>query len=172
MGIVYPPLGAPEVLDTLRQARRARLRGLELFAALAYPLSLDDAAAVERRLGLSRRQGTVALAASRLRLAEPNIREATPSQVEALAGSAPLEALKAMAAVARDRRARLSVRTYLQRLSNAGRHLNGSDLAKLGVAQGPAMGMVLRSLRAAELDGEVRSRSAAERFVRKLIKEK
>ena len=171
LAIIHPSLGTPEALDSLRQARRARLRGLELLAALTYPLSPDDAAAAQRRLGLSRRQATVALAASRLRLTEPNIRETTPSQIDALVGGAPLESLEAMAAVAKDRRARLNVRTYLQRLSFAGRHLNGDDLAKLGVPQGPAMGLVLRSLRAAELDGQVRSRAGAERFVKKLIKE-
>lgn len=171
LAIVHPALGAPRVFDRLRQARRAQLHGLELLAALTYPLSADDVASLERRLGLSRRQATVALAASRLRLTEPNIREASPSQTDALVGGAPQAALSAMAAIADDRRARLNLRTYLQRLGNVGTHLNGNDLARLGVAQGPAMGLVLRSLRAAELDGKVRSRAAAERFVRRLIKE-
>lgn len=167
---VHPALGVPDVIDALRKAGRARLRGLAVIGVLLYPLSPDEAASVAHRLALSRKQIAVAQAVPRLRLSEPNIREATPSEVDGLVGNAPPEALQAMASVASDTQARQSLRAYLRR-SAAPPWLNGRDLEALGIPQGPATGLALRSLRAAQLDGQVRSRAAAVTFVRKLAEE-
>jgi len=45
------------------------------------------------------------------------------------------------------------------------RLLGGDDLAALGYAPGPLFGRILRALEEAQLDGEVRTRADAERFV-------
>ena len=171
LGIVNPALGAPEVMLSLQRARGAALKGLALLGALLYSLSSYDAGAVASRLALSKKQEAVALAAPRLRYSEPNIRQGSPSDIDALAGSAPADALRAAAVVGSDVQARRAIGRYLNRLAVAGAHLKGEDLLALGVPQGPAMGIVLRSLRAAELDGRVKNKTAAVHLVQKLIEE-
>jgi len=171
LALVHPALGSKAVLDVLRRAHRTRLYYLALLGALTYPLSLEDAVSLERRLGFTKRQSSIALTTPRLRALERDIRSATPSQVHALMGGAPPPALTAVAGVSPDARIRKSIIQYFNRGLTRIPFLDGDDLLALGVPRGPAVGLVLRSLRAAQLDSKVRSRAGAERFVRRLIEE-
>jgi tRNA nucleotidyltransferase (CCA-adding enzyme) len=47
--------------------------------------------------------------------------------------------------------------------------LRGDDLIPLGVSKGPAIGEMLARLRAAKLDGVVRTRKHEESFVRRMV---
>ena len=58
------------------------------------------------------------------------------------------------------------VRGYLDELRHVRPLLGGNDLLALGVERGPAVGELLRALRRARLDGEVRSREDEVAFVR------
>jgi tRNA nucleotidyltransferase (CCA-adding enzyme) len=71
----------------------------------------------------------------------------------ALAGLAPL--------------AKLAAR-YLDEWRFVRTRLNGDDLLRLGVDPGPKVGLALRALRAAKLEGTVKSRGEEEAFVRAL----
>ncbi len=56
---------------------------------------------------------------------------------------------------------------YLRELRTMRAPLNGNDLRRLGIAPGPLLGQTLEALRAATLDGEVKSREEAEAWVRR-----
>ena len=58
---------------------------------------------------------------------------------------------------------------FLNELSRVETELRGEDILAMGVEQGPAVGELLRELKAARLDGAVTDRSGEERFVRELI---
>ncbi|MDA1173900.1 MAG: CCA tRNA nucleotidyltransferase, partial [Chloroflexi bacterium] len=62
---IHPALGASAITRALRSAARANLTGLELLAALMYPLSTSDVLSLTRRLSLSNQQETVAEANAR-----------------------------------------------------------------------------------------------------------
>ena len=162
-------LAAPEVRSALRRAGRRGLRGLALLGALTYPLPAERADAFRERIGAGRRQAQVMRAAVRLREAEQSIGEAMrPSETSAIVGSAPREAVEAASAAAASAPARRNLARYL----NAFRRrppLNGHELLALGVEPGPAVGAMLSALRNAVLDGVVRGRAQAERFVRERL---
>ena len=58
---------------------------------------------------------------------------------------------------------------FLDELSQVETELRGEDILAMGVEQGPAVGELLRKLKAARLDGAVTDRAGEERFVRELI---
>ncbi|MCH8062319.1 MAG: CCA tRNA nucleotidyltransferase [Chloroflexi bacterium] len=58
---------------------------------------------------------------------------------------------------------------FLDELSLVEPELRGEDILAMGVEQGPAVGELLRKLKAARLDGAVTDRAGEERFVRELI---
>jgi tRNA nucleotidyltransferase (CCA-adding enzyme) len=57
---------------------------------------------------------------------------------------------------------------YLRRGRSLRPILRGDDIIALGVPRGPAVGEMLARLRAAKLDGEVRTRNQEETLVRRL----
>ena len=158
-------LAAPEVRAALRRADARGLRGLALLGAVTYPLPAERADAFRERIGAGKRQAHVMRAIVRLREAEQALGEARrPSEASAIVGNAPREAVDAASAAA----ASASARRYLVRYLDASRRrspLDGHDLLALGVPPGPAVGAMLSVLRNADLDGVVRGRAQAERFV-------
>lgn len=60
---------------------------------------------------------------------------------------------------------------YLRHLRHLRPPLDGNDLKRLGIAPGPLLGQTLDALRAATLDGEVRTREEAESWVRQRLQE-
>ena len=159
-------LAAPEVRAVVRRADARSLRGLALLGALTWPLPAERADAFRERIGAGRREALVIRAVVRLREAEQALGAARrPSEVSAIGGVAPREAVEAASAAA----ASASARRNLARYMDASRRrppLNGHDLLALGVPPGPAVGAMLAALRKAVLDGLVRGRAQAERFVR------
>lgn len=166
---VEPGLAAPEVRAALRRADACGLRGFALLGALTYPLPVERADAFRERIGAGKRQAQVMRAVVRLRASEQALGQAQrPSAAAAIVGAAPREAVAAAARAAASAAARRNLARYL-RISRRHSPLGGHDLLALGVPPGPAVGGMLASLRNAVLDGAVRGRTQAERFVRERL---
>ena len=60
---------------------------------------------------------------------------------------------------------------YLNEWRHVKPRLNGRDLARLGVPQGPRVGLLLEQLRDARIDGEIFTREEEETFVRRLAEQ-
>lgn len=129
--------------DTPRLCRRLALTKAQCEATLATP----DAQAAARRLG-----------GANLRLSE------FVSTLE----SVPEATLWALAARSSGR-VRERVVDYLLRLRRVRPRLRGDDVIALGVPRGPKVGEVLVLLRAARLDGEVRTRRDEQQLVRRFL---
>ncbi len=162
-------IAAPEVRAVLRRADGRRLRGLALLGALTYPLPAERADAFRERIGATKRQSQVVRAVVRLREAEPRLAAAErPSRVSRIVGVAPREAVEAASIAAASAPARRNLARYLD-VSRRRSPLDGHDLLALGVPPGPAVGGMLTTLRNAVLDGAVRTRAQAQRFVRERL---
>ncbi len=162
-------LAAPEVRAALKRADARGLRGQVLLGALAYPLPAEPADAFRERIGAGKRQAQVMRAVVRLRESEPRLASATRvSRTSAIVGVAPREAVEAASAAAASASARRNLARYLD-ASRRRSPLDGHDMLALGVPPGPAVGAMLTSLRNAVLDGVVRGRTQAERFVRERL---
>jgi len=136
---------------------------------LIWPDRECEAAVLCKRLALTNRQRETVLALPVNRdLPSRLVASARMSEVAAQLAAVPPAAARAIAAMA-GAPARRIILDYLER----GRHikpvLNGDDVIALGVPRGPEVGDVLRRLRIAKLDGEVRTRKDEERFVRNLL---
>lgn len=162
-------LAVPEVRAALRRADARGLRGLALLGTLTYALPAEQADTFRERIDATKRQSQVMRAVVRLRQSEARLAAATrPSRTSAVVGAAPREAVEAASAAA----ASAAVRRNLARYLNASRRrspLDGHDLLALGVPPGPAVGAMLTTLRNAVLDGVVRGRTQAERFVQERL---
>ena len=137
---------------------------------LAWRTAPAQVPGIVRRLALNRQQAAAVRAVPQLRalhdrLGRPSLR---PSQVAEVLRTFPPPAVWALAAagegLVRDR-----CLEYLRRWRYVRTSLRGDDLLELGAEPGPALGEVLRRLKVAKLDGEVRSRRGEEAFVRRLL---
>ncbi len=162
-------LAAPEVRAALKRAAARGLRGLLLLGALTYPLPAERVDSFRERIGAGKRQAQVMRAVVRLRASEQRLSEAQrPSRVSRVVGVAPREAVEAASAAAASAAARRNLARYLD-ASRRRSPLDGHDLLALGVPPGPAVGAMLTTLRNAVLDGVVRGRTQAERFVQERL---
>jgi tRNA nucleotidyltransferase (CCA-adding enzyme) len=138
------------------------------FALLAWPLTRPQAAALAERLSLNRREREATLAAPALRRLERRLGRAKPSRAVELLSPFPAAAVWALAA-AGDGPANDAALRYLRRWRHVKPLLDGHALQELGARPGPGLGQVLRLLKAAKLDGEVRTRREEERQARRLL---
>ncbi len=169
LSAVEAGLAAPDVRVALRRADARGLRGLPLLGVLTYLLPPERADAFRERIGATKRQSQVMQAVVRLRQVEARLAAATrPSRVSRVVGVAPREAVEAASAAAASAAARRNLARYLD-ASGRRSPLDGHDMLALGVPPGPAVGGMLTTLRNAVLDGAVRSRGQAERFVRERL---
>lgn len=155
-------------------ARLRRLHGsppvTTYLALLAWDLPPRRAAALARRLALTKRESEAVLAAPAARRLEKRLaRGVKPSRVAELLSPLPLPALWALSAAGDPHSRRLALR-YLERWRHVRPALNGNDLLAIGARPGPLLGKVLARLRAAGLDGDVRSRKDEESLARRLLR--
>jgi tRNA nucleotidyltransferase (CCA-adding enzyme) len=165
----------PLTFDAPQAKALARLRRLRpdppqstSFALLAWRLSARPAAALAERLSLNRREREALLAAPALRRLEHRLAGAKPSRAVGLLAPFPTAAVWALAA-ADDGPPNEAALRYLRRWRNVKPLLDGHALQAIGARPGPRLGEVLRRLKAAKLDGEVRSRRDEERLARRLL---
>lgn len=177
LGGIHKALRFDEALaEAFRRARQEAdaSPGPEVYLGLlGTRLSPPDAAAVARRLALSKRQrqaleGAAALAELMPWLARPDLR---PSQAAQRLEAYPLSSRRAWALVTTEpaARERLALSVGVWRYVKP--RLDGKALETLGVRKGPRMGDVLRSLRDARLDGEVESRQDEVEMVQRILRQ-
>ena len=149
----------------------ARLREIAPRAVLAayWPLLTWHVSgpATERviaRLALTRRQSDAVRALTALR-GRRTRSGARPSDIASLFAAQPAAAVWALAAAGAGT-AREQAHAYMARYRNVRPLLRGDDLLALGIPPGKSVGEVLARLRAAKLDGEVKTRADEERLVR------
>ena len=167
LGAVHPAMGSDAVAAALRTTAR---RGGGAEALLVTLSAGGDADGIAERIGLTRRERALVAHANRL-LSDARLsrRGLPPSEIAAVAGSAPIEAAQAAASLLTgDAR-----RNLLRYLAAAPRraHLTGRDLLRLGVPAGPSVGRALAVLRNARLDGRVATRTGEARLVGRLVRE-
>jgi tRNA nucleotidyltransferase (CCA-adding enzyme) len=144
----------------------------ELYLALlGTRLSPADAGAVALRLALSKRQRQALEGAAELAQLLPQLSRADirPSQVVERLETYPLPAVEAWALAAQQSAAGEEFGRYLAEWRYVKPSLDGRALAPLGIARGALMGGVLRLLKAARLDGQVRSRQEEVELVRAVL---
>ena len=90
-----------------------------------------------------------------------------PSRVVELLSPRPIEAIEAFSLIGRAQAAKRA-RRYLDEWRFVEPRLDGSDLQRLGIARGPAVGSVLNALRAARLDGHAATSEDEVALVREL----
>jgi tRNA nucleotidyltransferase (CCA-adding enzyme) len=138
-------------------------------ALLAWRLSPSEAAALAERLALTRRETEAVRAAPEaMALKRKLSREMKPSRVVQLLSPLPTASVWALAASAGGR-ARQQALRYLRRWRYVKPSLDGRALLAMGAREGPKLGEVLRRVRTAKLDGEVRSRRDEERMALALL---
>ena len=172
LSAIHPTL----TFDSGRAEAFAALRGMRAepsptayLTLLAWDLSREEAAALAARLALNRRETDAVRAVSQVRALERALsEEIRPSRVVALLSPFPSAALWALAA-AGGGPAREQAWRYLHRWRYVKPALDGHALLALGAQPGPGLGELLRRLKAAKLDGEVRSRRDEERMARDLL---
>ncbi|MDO8531647.1 MAG: hypothetical protein Q7T26_05705 [Dehalococcoidia bacterium] len=166
---------APWLSRKFAQARRAAPPGALLpeiyLGLLMYTLSPEEASAALRRLNFPRATDQALrdvgpLKATLADLTRPDLQAS--AVVHMLERFQPA-ALQTCAFACDNKAARERLRRYLAELRYVKSALDGHDLARLGVKQGPRMGQMLKALRDARLDGEVRSREDEEARVRRWL---
>lgn len=139
-----------------------------LLALLMSSLPAEATPVLTRRLNMGAdwsrvARDTIALRDAGARLASADVR---PSEVDDLLSVYDEHALRGFVAWAAGEPASEWARRYLDDLRHVRPLLDGHDLLALGVEEGPTVGKLLRALRRAHLDGEVRSREDEVAYVR------
>jgi tRNA nucleotidyltransferase (CCA-adding enzyme) len=173
---VTPALTWPGALHLALQAFRqggAAASPLLFLAFLAVPLSPEEGKGLAGRLSAPARwsrivQDTTTLGQSLTLLQSSDLR---PSLLDKLLRNLQTEAVEAWSISAASPQARERLRHYLQSIRDLKTSLSGDDLLSLGVPRGPLVGRLLEELRAALLDGQVRSREEEEALVRRRLAE-
>lgn len=140
---------------------------------LAWHAPAEAVPAIARRLALTRAQAEAFAAMPALRkmeaaLASPSLAPATVAEILA---AHPLASVRALAAATGGGTVRGRCLEFLERTRHVRTDLDGHDVIALGVKPGPEVGRVLRRLRVAKLNGEIRSRKDEEAMVRALVRE-
>ncbi len=153
--------------------RRARRGGRKPLASLylcllCYQLSEQEAAGLLEHLNFPARARRAVLDTVRLKkevnkLASADIK---PSAVYELLHTYDNVAIEANLLAGGSPLAKRHLQLYLSKLRYVRTLLDGVDLAALGIAVGPAIGEALNALRAARLDGEVKTRRDEVEFIR------
>ncbi|MFQ5942137.1 MAG: CBS domain-containing protein [Anaerolineales bacterium] len=143
----------------------------ELFYALwLYRLSAGEADAVIQRLHMSQPEATVAIKTGREHGDFSQTR--TPSEWVECLDPQPEAALVAIWLALKDQAAAQQIlETYLAQWRWVQPTVDGDGLRELGLEPGPAYGQILRVLRAAWLDGEVKTADEEQELLARLLKE-
>lgn len=167
---IYPALSLDEpslVKMGQVQAEQAAERSLIILSLLAYNIPLDHQPGLIARLSMDSTWARVVGDTGRLRaifdqLRTPDLR---PSQLYELLQPFHAASIRGCALAAEDPLVTQRLERYLAELTGVRPLLNGDDLIALGVPWGPAVGVLLRELLAARLDGHLTTRQDEERYV-------
>jgi tRNA nucleotidyltransferase (CCA-adding enzyme) len=152
--------------------RRDKL-GLQSFAYLAllcYRLDTTALEAVAARLKISAAQVASLRQIEALKSKRPDLaRRQKPSALVRLLEDMADEALFVAWAAADNKLAARQIQRYVCKLRDVRPELDGKYLQSLGIKPGPELGRLLDALRAALLDGVVRTRAEQEAFVKERV---
>ena len=151
-----------------------RLRGIPLKRALAYalwlmeeaPAALDEIAA---RLGFPRPLRDVVQSTAALAARAETLLHARPSEATFLLEAHPLAAAYALYLAAENAALQEVLHTYAKQWRHLRPHTTGHDLRTRGVPPGPRYKQILRTLRAAWLDGEIHTPAEEQRLLESLL---
>ena len=107
---------------------------------------------------------------ARIAVASLDPKESPSRIVAALQGLDP-HALQVAALLSRDEASSGLALRYLNEWRHVKPRLNGRDLARLGIPQGPRVGLLLERLRDARIKGEISTREEEEAFVRRVAEQ-
>ena len=171
LSAIHPRLS----FDAARARASRRLRGFGVdvaagyFSLLAWGLTPRQATALAERLSLTKPEALAVRATPQAMALEKRLACATrPSRITGLLSPLPFPAVWTIAAAAGEPARSLALR-YIKRMRNVQLSLDGDDLLALGAPPGPRVGEVMRRLKAAKLDGEVRTRRDEERLARQIL---
>ena len=151
-------------LGVLRKSHR----DVVLFCLLLAQASLAEAEDAIGRLEMTGRQAAVVAGFLAIRHDETSLgTELLPSRVVELLSPRPVESIEAFMLRTPGLAAR-QARRYLQEWRFVRPRLSGRDLQRLGIASGPALGSMLKMLRSARLDGDMRTKEQELALVRRL----
>ncbi len=157
-----------EAFGKLREIHAAPSHTVYL-ALLAWKASRLKATALATRLALNKHETEAVRAVAEVRALERALSaEVRPSRAVELLEPFPSAAVWALAAAGQES-ARVQASRYLHRWRYVKPSLDGHALLAMGAIPGPQLGQVLRRLKTAKLDGEVRSRRDEERLARELL---
>ena len=95
----------------------------------------------------------------------------SPSRIVAALQGLDPHALQVSASLSRDKASSGLALRYLNEWRHVKPRLNGRDLARLGIPQGPRVGLLLERLRDARIKGEISTREEEEAFVRRVAEQ-
>jgi tRNA nucleotidyltransferase (CCA-adding enzyme) len=152
-------------------------KGLQLKTRLAYVLWLirlsgQQARRAISRLKLPRTPADEILAARRLWHSQEMLRDLPPSGIVSRLSEVPSLALYAVFRASDDETIREVLRLYAFRWRHTESVIGGHDLRARGIPPGPIYREILDSLRAAWLDGKIRSPEEESLLLEKLLSEK
>ncbi|MBZ0221302.1 MAG: CBS domain-containing protein [Candidatus Methylomirabilis sp.] len=147
---------------------------LVLFLALTDRLKDGELSALVARLGISGKKRLDVLGRrEEARKALGKIQAGAArkgSDIYELLSPLPLELVLYLMAKAGKEPARKALSVHITTLRHIRPELRGGDLKRLGVAEGPLMGDILRALLKKRIDGETATREDEERIVKSFIK--
>jgi tRNA nucleotidyltransferase (CCA-adding enzyme) len=142
--------------------------------ALSYilwlmPLKRVDAASAAGRLKLPGWLTKVLLAACNPLSAAPELRSGTPSQVAGILEDVPILALYAHYITAKNKKARHALLSYVSEWRHIQPVTTGHDLRARQIPPGPVYRQILDNLRAAWLDGKVKTEQEEQALLEELL---
>ncbi len=163
--------------DTLEWARRREWKSepdpeLLYLGGLLYDLEPEKRFVIMRRLHFSRERTEKLLGACREvpgALDELSQEELRPSRLVKRLEDFSVEALLLLHALSRSGKIKEYLRLYLDSLQHLRPRLKGGDLKKLGLEPGPQFQEILQKVRAALLDGQIRTPEEELQFVLSLL---
>jgi tRNA nucleotidyltransferase (CCA-adding enzyme) len=151
--------------DNREQVEAAFLNWILWLAALPA----GEIESINRRLHFSAALNRALAGASDLMAALPSLSSMRPSGWAARLEGVPLPAVYAVSLAATGGRSREMLENYLLRWRHVKPKISGADLKRRGLQPGPQYQKILRRLRDAWLDGEVRSDEEESRLLERLL---
>lgn len=146
-------------------------RSLAAISVMALGGTESDITSLAVRLNLGSRWRTVIQDTGRLSGVVGSLARSQPANSELYEKLAIYNgtAIRSVMLASEDEVASEMLALFLNELSQVETDLRGEDILAMGVEQGPAVGELLRKLKAARLDGAATDRAGEERFIRELI---
>ena len=135
-------------------------------------MSESEAEGFIQRLKMPPSEAKVVRDAVRARTAVASLdHKESPSRIVAALQGLDPHALRVAALLSRDEVSSGLALRYLNEWRHVKPRLNGRDLARLGVPEGPRVGQLLERLRNARIMGEVSTREEEKAFIRRLAEQ-